>query len=82
MTTEVFKRAFPAEKLLGQSPVLAIAILFLFYQERRETRETESAANRETRIIELQKANHKVLEDHPEPSELSEREQRSLDALL
>ena len=63
MTTEVFKRAFPAEKLLGQSTVLAIAILFLFYQERRETRETESAANRETRLIELQKANHKVLED-------------------
>ena len=63
MTTEVLKRAFTAEKLLGQSPVLAIAILFLFYQERRETRETESAANRETRIIELQKANHKVLED-------------------
>lgn len=63
MTTEVFRKAFPVEKLIGQSPVLAIAILFLFYQERRETREMESAASRETRIIELQKANHKVLED-------------------
>lgn len=63
MTTEIFKRAFPVDKIVGQSPVLAIAILFLIYQERRETREAEASKAQVETIVTLQKENHEVLRD-------------------
>jgi hypothetical protein len=63
VTTEVIKKCLSLDRLISQSPVLAIALCFLVYQERQEQRQMESVASREKTIIELQKSNHKVLED-------------------